>query len=252
MKKVNIIDESRIERGGVGMRDGMNEEKAIAFTFGMEHDAHIITEAIRLAIEEVMPEVMNDNNFQERNGYGQFRWNAIIAQLREYHHLGWLDFGVCKRGAWKTPILFHRASRYLLSFMTEETFAGVQRRKEKGKHYLCGGASYNKGLTPKLEQIEMDLPHVSNDYEKWIAKSRDQLACAIKRVVGEIDGHILVIFEVRNDKLLSIRAVRLTHELAISTEEENWSGFIRKPFDATENVIPEQTEEETENLVELL
>lgn len=225
----------------------------IVFSFGMDRNAHLIVEATRQALENTMPEIMNDYGFQERNGYGQFRWNAILAQLRDKcQHLGWLEFGVCKRGAWRTPVLFFPAARYLITFMTEETLSTVQHRKDKGKHYLCGGASYNAGLVPKMEQIKMNLPPVNTDSEKWVAKSREQLASAIKHDISEICGHILIVFDVKNDTLLSVRAVRLTPELAISTEEENWSMYIRMPFDATEVITPEHTEEDTEELVELL
>ena len=225
-----------------------------SFKFGLDIIDHVIVEALRQALENVMPDIMIDNNLQERNGYGQFRWNAIIAQLREKcQHLGWLDLGICKRGAWKTPVLFHSASRNLFTLMTEGTFVEVQRRKEKGKHYLCGGASYNHNLQPQMEQMQMDLPPVERTAEKWVAESRAQLASAVHLDVGEINGHILVLFDVHDDKLLSVRAVRVTSDLAISTEEEDWSKYIRMPYEATQTVVPQQNDDdEGESLVELL
>lgn len=229
-------------------------ESSNHFSFGLKIIDHAIVEAIRQALENVMPEIMEDNGFQERNGYGQFRWNAIIAQLREKcQHLGWIDVGTCKRGAWKTPVLFHPASRNLFTLMTEDTFLEVQKRKDKGKHYLCGSASYNHDVHPLVEQQRMDLPPVDKMYEKWVAKSQEQLAEAVKLAVGDVGGHILVLFKVDDDKLLSVRAVRLTPELAISTEEEDWSKYIRVPFSANETIKPQNHDEDDgEDLVELL
>lgn len=90
------------------------------FSFNLNGVDRTIVESLRLALEVIMPGIMDDNNLAERNGYGQFRWNPIIAQLREKcQHLGWIDFSVCRRGAWKTPVLFHAASRDLITFMTE-------------------------------------------------------------------------------------------------------------------------------------
>ena len=71
--------------------------------------------------------------------------------------------------------------------------------------------------------------------------------------VGEINGHILVRFDVHDDKLLSVRAVRVTSDLAISTEEEDWSKYIRMPYEAAQTVVPQQNDDdEGESLVELL
>lgn len=101
--------------------------------------------------------------------------------------------------------------------------------------------------------MQMDLPPVENAAEKWIAKSREQLASAVHLDVGEIDGHILVLFDIHEDKLLTVRAVRVTSDLAISTEEEDWSKYIRMPFAATHTVEPQQNnDDEGEELVELL
>ena len=230
------------------------ETTGSSFKFGLDIIDHAIVEALRQALENVMPDIMTDNNLQERNGYGQFRWNAIIAQLRDKcQHLGWLDLGICKRGAWKTPVLFHPTSRNLFTLMTEGTFIEVQRRKEKGKHYLCGGASFNHDLQPQEEQMQMDLPPVENTAEKWVAQSREQLASAVHLDVGEIAGHILVLFDVYADKLLSVRAVRVTSDLAISTEEEDSSKYIRLPFTATQIIETQKTDDDDgEELVEFL
>lgn len=225
------------------------------FSFNFDANAHAIVEALRRALEDIMPDIMADNNLQERNGYGQFRWNVIIAQLKDScRHLGWFDMGTCKRGAWKTPVLFHLTTHSIITLMTEGTFADVQQRKEKGKHYLWGGASFNHDAHPQTEQIQMDLPPVeTTNQQKWIAKSRKQLAEALQLNEMDISGHILVLFEVRNDRLLSVRAVRLTNNLEISTEEEDWSNYIRTPFNASQIIEPQQNnDDEGESLVELL
>ncbi|MCI9020080.1 MAG: hypothetical protein HFH32_04880 [Eubacterium sp.] len=224
------------------------------FSFCLLKIDRAIVEALRTALEVVMPEIMSDNNLRERNGYGQFRWNVIIAQLREQcQYLGWLDCETCTRGAWKTPVLFYTVSRNIITFMTEDTFRTVQRRKDKGKHYLCGGACFNQGVKAQYDQLKLDLPGISEDMEKWVAKSKEQLADAVHVAVGDIDGHVLVLFEVRADQLLSVRAVRLTPELEFSEEEEDWSKYIRMPFDAQKVIEPQQNaEEDEEELVELL
>ncbi len=227
-------------------------EKDAFYVLGETRQA--IVESLRSALEDQMPEMMFSYGLQERNGHGQFRWNFVITALRDKcKHLGWTNiFGVCKRGAWKTPVLFHTGSRYLITFMTETTFATVQRRKDKGKHYLCGGASFNQNVEPQYEQLELDLPPVACDSGMWIAQSREQLAQAVHTSVGEIQGHILVLFDVHGDKLLSVRAVRLTPDLAISTEEENWSGYILLPFVSDYKVELPANDDEDEDLVELL
>lgn len=224
------------------------------FTFNLNDIAHAVVAALRLALEVVMPGIMDDNNLTERNGYGQFRWNPIITQLRERcQHLGWVEFNVCRRGAWRLPVLFHAASRYLFTFMTEDTLKVVQCRKDKGKHYLCGGASYNQGVKAKYEQLELELPGVLPDMEKWVAKSREELADAVCASVGEIKGHILVLFDTHVDKLLTVRAVRLTPSLEISTEEEDWTKYICMPYAANQEVEPQQNNAgDEEELVELL
>jgi len=224
------------------------------FSFNLSGVDRAIVDALRIALEVVMPAIMDDNNLTERNGYGQFRWNPIITQLREKcQHLGWVDFNVCRRGAWKTPALFHAASQNIITFMTEATFKDVQRRKDKGKHYLCGGASFNENVQAQYEQLELKLPDVSQDTEKWVAKSREDLADAIHTEVGEIEGHILVLFDVQADRLLTVRAVRLTPALEISTEEEDWSQYINMPYAASREVEPQQNNEgDEEELVELL
>ncbi len=78
-----------------------------SFKFGLDIIDHVIVEALRQALENVMPDIMIDNNLQERNGYGQFRWNAIIAQLREKcQHLGWLDLEFASEGRGRLPFCF--------------------------------------------------------------------------------------------------------------------------------------------------
>lgn len=47
------------------------------FTFKLNDIACAIVDALRLALEVVMPGIMDENNLTERNGYGQFRWNVI-------------------------------------------------------------------------------------------------------------------------------------------------------------------------------
>ena len=231
----------------------MNQDNN-AFSFNLNGVDRAIVDALRLALEVVMPGIMDDNNLAERNGYGQFRWNPIIAQLREKcQHLGWIDFNVCRRGAWKTPVLFHAASHDLITFMTENTLKAVQHRKDKGKHYLCGGASFNQGVEAQYEQLELVLPGVLPDMEKWVAKSREELADAVCASVGEIEGHILVLFDSHVDKLLTVRAVRLTPSLEISTEEEDWTKYIHMPYTANQKIEPQQNNEgDEEELVELL
>ena len=224
------------------------------FSFNLDSVDHAVVDALRLALEVIMPGIMYDNNLTERNGVGQFRWNPIITQLRaKCQHLGWIDFNVCRRGAWKTPVLFHAVSRNLITFMTENTFKTVQRRKDKGKHYLCGGASLNQNVKAQYEQLELELPGVLSDMEKWVAKSREELANAICASVGEIEGHILVLFDAHLDKLLTVRAVRLTPSLEISTEEEDWTQYITMPYATNQEIEPQQNNEvDEEELVELL
>ena len=225
-----------------------------SFSFHFDGIDRAIVDALRSALEDIMPSIMCDNNLTDRNGYGQFRWNPIIAQLREKcQHLGWMDVNVCPRGAWRTPVLFHELSKYLITFMTEATFKTVQHRKDKGKHYLCGGASFNHEVKAKNEQIELKLPGVLSDMEPRVAKSREELAEAVCTGVGDIHGHILVLFDVHADKLLTVRAVRLTPLLEISEEEEDWTQYIRIPYVASTNVEPLQNNEDTDDeLVELL
>ena len=225
-----------------------------SFSFHLDVVDRAIVEAVRLAVEDVMPEIMAEHNLQYRNGYGQFRWNPIIAQLQDKcQHLGWLEIGICPRGGWKTPVLFHPASGNIITLMREDTFCSIQRRKDKGAHYLCGGASFNQDVEAQYEQLELHLPGVSPESNQWVARSREELARAICKDVGEIEGHILVLFDVRGDKLLTVRAVRLTHNLAISTEEENWSEYIGRPYATSQSVEPQYNAEEDEDvLVELL
>ena len=137
--------------------------------------------------------------------------------------------------------------------MTEDTFSGIQRRKDKGNHYLCAAADFNQNVQPQYEQTKLDLPPVEDAASQWIAKSKEQLSDAVKVDVGDINGHILVLFDTQADQLISVRAVRLTSKLEISTEEENWTKYIQMPYSATQTVIPSQNDDtEDEALVELL
>ena len=224
------------------------------FSFNLTLIDHAIVNELQEALEHIMPEIMSDNHLLERNGYGQFRWNPIIAQLRDKcQHLGWLELNICPRGGWKTPVLFHHSSGYIFTLMTEDTFKGIQRRKDKGKHYLCGAAYFNEELEAQYEQLELALPGVSADLEECVYRSQEQLAQAIHAEVGEIKGHILVLFDTYSDRLLGVRAVRLTHSLEISNEEENWSHFIGMPYAADLTITPQQNDiEDEETLVELL
>ncbi|MBR5289246.1 MAG: hypothetical protein IKU34_11770 [Clostridia bacterium] len=224
------------------------------FSFSLDTLDHAIVEALRESLENIMPDIMTDNNLSERLAYGQFRWNVIIAQLKDKcQHLGWLDLGLCKRGSWKTPVLFYPQRRYIFTLMTEDTFSGIQRRKDKGNHYLCAAADFNQNVQPQYEQTKLDLPPVEDAASQWIAKSKEQLSDAVKVDVGDINGHILVLFDTQADQLISVRAVRLTSKLEISTEEENWTKYIQMPYSATQTVIPSQNDDtEDEALVELL
>lgn len=231
------------------------KSKGKIFSFNLSEIAQAIVDGLRVALEDVMPEIMSDNGLFTHNGAGQFRWNPIITQLRGVcQHLGWVEFGVCHRGAWKTPLLFDPKSRYIFTFMTENTFKGLQRRKSKGKHYLCGGASFNQGVEPQFEQLEMELPPVIGDEQEWVTQSREQLAQAVCADMGEIQGHILVLFDVRSDRLLTVRAVRLTPTLEISTEEESWSQYIGQSFATGRTAEPQiiDDDEDDEDLVQLL
>lgn len=224
------------------------------FSFNLAPIDHIIVNALQIALENDMPDIMRDNNLTEHNGYGQFRWNVIIAQLRDKCKLiGRLELDTCKRGAWKTPVLFNTDSGFIFTFMTEKTFISVQRKKDKGKHYLCGAANFNEELKPQYEQLKLDLPGISSDLKGCVYRSQEQLAQAIHSEIGEIKGHILVLFDVEADKLLSVRAVRLTHSLEISMEEENWSKFMGTPYNTGIIASPQQNNDEEEvDLVELL
>ena len=114
------------------------------FSFNLTLIDHAIVNALQEALEHIMPEIMSDHHLLERNGYGQFRWNPIIAQLRDKcQHLGWLELNICPRGGWKTPVLFHHSSGYIFTLMTEDTFKGIQRRKDKCIRSVVG---YYRGL----------------------------------------------------------------------------------------------------------
>lgn len=66
------------------------------FSFNLTLIDHAIVNALQEALEHIMPEIMSDHHLSERNGYGQFRWNPIITQLRDKcQHLGWLELNIC-------------------------------------------------------------------------------------------------------------------------------------------------------------
>lgn len=72
---------------------------------GLAEIDRTIVEALRYALEELFPEMMQTYHITERNGYGQYKWNFIIAQLKAVcSHLGWIDNGLCQRAAWKLPL----------------------------------------------------------------------------------------------------------------------------------------------------
>jgi len=224
-----------------------------AFPF-LSKIGHAIVESIRLAIEDVMPEIMQEHNLVERNGHGQFRWNPIISCLRDKcDQIGWFSLGTCKRGGWRVPVLFHPASNYILTLMTESNLKVVQKNKDKGQHYLCAASAKNMDTTAKEEQLKLDLPPIGKDASRWIAETQEQLAECVRTTVGNIEGHILIVFDTSGDNLSSVRAVRLTPSLEESTEEEDWSQYIRMPYSSYEVVEPRnlQNEDDGEVLVEL-
>ena len=217
---------------------------------GLSEISHAIVEALRKALEDEFPEMMQDFNITERNGAGQYRWNFIITQLRNVcTHLGWVATGLCQRGAWKLPVLFYEKNKVLITFMTEGTFSQIQLRRDKGKHYLCGAASFNQGIAPQYEQLEIPLPGIAPEEEKWVAQSQVQLANAVYKDVGEISGHVIILFDTQADRLLRVRAVRLTPTLKISTEKEDWSHLIRMPYDATQLVSPQISDTDEDELL---
>ena len=220
---------------------------------GLAEIDRTIVEALRYALEELFPEMMQTYHITERNGYGKYKWNFIIAQLRTVcSHLGWIDNGLCQRAAWKLPVLFYEETRVLITFMTEDTFVKIQKRSDKGKHYLCGAAAFNRDVEALYEQLELQLSEIPPAEEKWIAASQEQLTKAVNRDVGEVAGHVLILFDVHADRLLSVRAVRLTPTLEISTEQEDWSALIRPPYDTEQVVTPQSNDiDENELLVSL-
>ena len=135
--------------------------------------------------------------------------------------------------------------------MTEGTFAQVRKCRDKGKHYLCGAASFNHNVKARYEQLELQLPGILPADEKWIATSQEQLTQAVHKDVGDIAGHVLVLFDTHAGHLLSVRAVQLTPALEISFEE-NWTDFIRNPYNAEQVVTPQSNDiDEDELLVSL-
>ena len=64
---------------------------------GLAEIDRTIVEALRYALEELFPEMMQTYHITERNGYGQYKWNFIIAQLKAVcSHLGWIDMDSVK------------------------------------------------------------------------------------------------------------------------------------------------------------
>lgn len=218
---------------------------------GLSDIKHAIVEALRSSLEDRLPEMMQDYEITERNGYGQYRWNFIITQLRNTcTRLGWIvTDGLCQRGSWKLPVLFYEKSHILITLMTEGTFSQIQKSNSKGKHYLCGAASFNHNVDAKYEQLEMQLPGIIPDDEKWIVASQEQLTAAVCKDVSDIAGHVLILFDVQSDRLLSVRAVRLTPTLEISTEGEDWSNLIHVPYDATQIVTPQESNQDEDDLL---
>ena len=210
---------------------------------GLSEISHAIVESLRSPLEDKIPDMMQDCGLTERLGLGQYRWNFIIAQLKNTcSHLGWIvDNGLCQRGSWKVPVLFYGKARILITFMTEGTFAQVRKRRDKEKHYLCGAAAFNHNAKAQYEQFELQLPGILPTDEKWIATSQEQLTQAVRKDVGDIAGHVLILFDTHSDRLLSVRAVQLTPALEISFEE-NWTNLIRDPYDAEQIVTPQSSD----------
>ena len=226
-----------------------------AFSFNLNLVDKWIVKTLKEAIEISMPEIMADNDLDYKNGYGQFRWNVIIKHLNAMCRcIGWVECGVCDRASWKLPVLYHDASKYIITLMTESRFKDIQRQKGKARHYLCGAASFNNNIQAKYEQLCLDIPKIGSDNGDYIIRSRKDLVKAVGKDESFILGHILVLFDVFNDKLLKVRAVRVTKDLEISTEEEDWSRFISD--DVAENKVVEpqyvESNDEEDTLVELL
>ena len=215
------------------------------FSFDMEDLSIGIVDSLKEALEHEMVDIVDEFGYGTRLGYGQFRWNPIIKHLSLMcDHLGWVEFSKLRRGAWRAPVLFCPAKHVLLTLMTESTFKDLQRKKNNKGHYLYGCASFNSDI--EAEQTCIDLPDETNSSEKWIVQTREQLARAVQADVGDIAGHILVLFDVVNDVVVKVRAVRLTPELEISQEEEDWSPYIKAPYDANRHVEPQQNDDEDE------
>lgn len=225
------------------------------FRTNPEKLAHALVAALEEALEHDMPDIMSDFELTDRLGYGQFRWNPIISRLQKTcNHLGYMEFGRSKRGAWTVPVLYNPLSGMLFTLMTEKRLKDIQRDKKKGLHYLCGASSFNEGLQPIEEQLELELPEIAPDVTGWIVKTRAQLVEAVRATVGDIKGHTLIVFDVQADKLISVRAVRLTVNLEETVVSEDWSSFIRRPYAATDVVEPQsnRNDDDDEMLVDLI
>lgn len=49
---------------------------------GLSEISHAIVESLRSPLEDKIPDMMQDCGLTERLGLGQYRWNFIIAQLK--------------------------------------------------------------------------------------------------------------------------------------------------------------------------
>lgn len=219
---------------------------------GLSEISHAIVESLRSPLEDKIPDMMQDYGLTERLGHGQYRWNFIITQLKDTcSHLGWIvDNGLCRRGSWKVPVLFYGKARILITFMTESTFSQVRKRRDKEKHYLCGAAAFNHNVKVQYEQFELQLPGILPTVKNGCHIPGATYA-AVRKDVGDIAEHVLILFDTHFDRLLSVRAVRLTPSLDISFEE-NWTDFIHDPYDAEQVVTPQPNDiDENELLVSL-
>ena len=87
----------------------------------------------------------------------------------------------CDRGFVKLPVLYHEASGYIITLMTESRFKDIQKQKGKERHYLCGAASFNGNIKANYEQLCLNIPKTNSDNEDFIIKSREIFVTAIGR-----------------------------------------------------------------------
>lgn len=195
----------------------------------------MICSALRNALEVEMLEIMEEHAIEERDGYGQFRWNVIMSNLKGKCKF----FGVCQRRSWRFPVVYYPEMDYLITFMTDERLAEMQRKKDKGMHYLCAASCWNRDVVAQEEQLRMDFPHADID-DSWIKKSQEQMAECVDVDPQKVKGHILVAFTCKSDVLTNVQAMRLTANLDISTETENWTSYIEQPYAEANTVIDPQ------------